>query len=49
LKNTETELESQDEMMRAVLTSVCQRFGLVVVGYSVSVQPWHLDQMRVCA
>lgn len=34
LKNTGSELEQQDERMRAVLIDACKRFGLVVVGYS---------------
>jgi hypothetical protein len=34
LKNTDAELKSQDAQMRSVLTGACQRFGLVVVGYS---------------
>jgi SIR2-like domain len=34
LKNTSTELKEQDGKMRAVLTNACQRFGLVVAGYS---------------
>lgn len=34
LKNTEGELEHQDQQMRTVLTGACQRFGLIVVGYS---------------
>lgn len=34
LKNTTDELKEQDAKMRYVLTSVCTRFGLVVVGYS---------------
>lgn len=34
IKNTDSELEHQDESMRHVLTQSCQRFGLVVVGYS---------------
>lgn len=34
LKNTAAELKDQDEKMRAVLTKACQRFGLVIVGYS---------------
>jgi hypothetical protein len=34
LKNTAGELETQDAKMRAVLTGACQRFGMVVVGYS---------------
>lgn len=34
LKNTTEELKAQNAKMRAVLTSACARFGLVVVGYS---------------
>lgn len=34
LKNTTEELKVQNAKMRAVLTSACARFGLVVVGYS---------------
>lgn len=34
LKNTTAELASQDERHRRVLVDVCQRFGLVVAGYS---------------
>lgn len=34
LKNTAEELREQDSRMRLVLTSVCARFGLVIVGYS---------------
>ena len=34
LKNTSNELQTQDAKMRQVLTAVCARFGLVVVGYS---------------
>lgn len=34
IKNTGSELEQQDEKMRAVLVEACKRFGLVVVGYS---------------
>ncbi|MCM2558770.1 SIR2 family protein [Alcaligenes faecalis] len=34
IKNTDSELEHQDERMRHVLTESCKRFGLVVVGYS---------------
>ncbi|API76126.1 SIR2 family protein [Ralstonia solanacearum] len=34
IKNTNSELEHQDERMRAVLVEACKRFGLVVVGYS---------------
>jgi SIR2-like protein len=34
LKNTDAELRSQDAQMRSVLTGTCQRFGLIVVGYS---------------
>jgi hypothetical protein len=34
LKNTVAELKEQDVKMRGVLTSVCQRFGLVIAGYS---------------
>ncbi|MBL8266383.1 SIR2 family protein, partial [Steroidobacter sp.] len=34
LKNTSAELQHQDGQMSAVLKGVCQRFGLVVVGYS---------------
>jgi hypothetical protein len=34
LKNTARELAAQDEKLRAVLVEACQRFGLIVVGYS---------------
>jgi hypothetical protein len=34
LKNTTRELREQDGKMRKVLAGACQRFGLVVVGYS---------------
>ncbi|MFM0265083.1 SIR2 family protein [Paraburkholderia sediminicola] len=34
LKNTNKELQHQDEQMRNVLTGACTRYGLVVVGYS---------------
>jgi NAD-dependent SIR2 family protein deacetylase len=34
LKNTGDELETQDKRLRVVLTQACQRFGLVVTGYS---------------
>lgn len=34
LKNTRDELRAQDERLRRVLVQCCQRFGLVVVGYS---------------
>lgn len=34
LKNTTAELAGQDERHRRVLVEVCQRFGLVVAGYS---------------
>ncbi len=34
LKNTTDELQRQDADMRAVLVGACQRFGLIVVGYS---------------
>lgn len=34
LKNTAAELKEQDAKMRRVLTTVCTRFGLIVVGYS---------------
>lgn len=34
LKNTPTELLEQDEKLRRVLSGACQRFGLIVVGYS---------------
>lgn len=34
LKNTDQELAEQDSRMRRVLTQTCQRFGLIVVGYS---------------
>jgi hypothetical protein len=34
LKNTSDELKAQDAKMRRILTAVCARFGLVVVGYS---------------
>ena len=34
LKNTEDELQEQDERMRSVLVEACRRFSLIVVGYS---------------
>lgn len=34
IKNTNSELERQDERMRDVLIKACTRFGLIVVGYS---------------
>lgn len=34
LKNIKPELESQDALLRRTLVSGCQRFGLVVAGYS---------------
>nr|WP_254441803.1 MULTISPECIES: SIR2 family protein [unclassified Ruegeria] len=34
LKNTSSELATQDLKMRSVLTGACGRFGLIVVGYS---------------
>jgi SIR2-like domain len=34
LKNTSDELKLQDEQLRLVLMAACQRFGLIVVGYS---------------
>ena len=34
LKNTPDELRLQDERLRKILVDSCQRFGLVVVGYS---------------
>lgn len=34
LKNTDSELTTQDERLRTVLTQSCQRFGLIVTGYS---------------
>ena len=34
LKNTTAELHSQDVRLRQTLVNSCQRFGLVVVGYS---------------
>jgi hypothetical protein len=34
LKNTARELASQDEKLRGVLVEACQRFGLIIVGYS---------------
>lgn len=34
LKNSNDELKAQDERLRRVLTHACQRFGLIVVGYS---------------
>lgn len=34
IKNTETELERQDERMRHVLVESAQRFGMVFIGYS---------------
>lgn len=34
LKNTTEELREQDAQMRTVLTSVCGRYGLIVIGYS---------------
>lgn len=34
LKNTSDELREQDARMRLILTTVCSRFGLVIIGYS---------------
>lgn len=34
IKNTDSELEKQDERMRHVLVEACQRLGMVFVGYS---------------
>jgi NAD-dependent SIR2 family protein deacetylase len=34
LKNTTDELKAQDKRLRRVLTEACQRFGLIVAGYS---------------
>ncbi|WP_260427435.1 SIR2 family protein [Burkholderia stagnalis] len=34
IKNTNAELQRQDEQMRQLLTSACGRYGLVIVGYS---------------
>jgi hypothetical protein len=34
LKNTNPELQSQDAKLRETLTDTCQRFGLVIIGYS---------------
>ncbi|WP_233149240.1 SIR2 family protein [Herbaspirillum camelliae] len=34
IKNTNSELEKQDDQMRRVLVNASQRYGLVVVGYS---------------
>lgn len=34
LKNTTLELQSQDELMRHAFASACQRYGLVIAGYS---------------
>jgi hypothetical protein len=34
LKNTDAELKTQDARLRTVLTQSCQRFGLIVTGYS---------------
>ena len=34
LKNTTTELRNQDSRLRQMLVDSCQRFGLVVMGYS---------------
>ncbi|WP_334169940.1 SIR2 family NAD-dependent protein deacylase [Zoogloea sp.] len=34
LKNTDDELKTQDEQLRTVLSQACQRFGLIVCGYS---------------
>lgn len=34
LKNTEEELATQDEKMRAVFSKACSSFGLIVLGYS---------------
>lgn len=34
IKNTDTELEKQDERMRHVLVEASKRFGMVLVGYS---------------
>lgn len=34
LKNTGDELKNQDKRLRSVLTQACERFGLIVTGYS---------------
>lgn len=34
LKNTGDELKNQDKRLRSVMTQACERFGLVVTGYS---------------
>lgn len=34
LKNTTPELQNQDAKLRETLTNICQRFGLIVMGYS---------------
>jgi SIR2-like domain len=34
LKNTATELQKQDETLRRAFVNACNRFGLIVVGYS---------------
>ena len=34
LKNTTPELQTQDAKLRETLTDACQRFGLVIIGYS---------------
>jgi SIR2-like domain len=34
LKNTTEELQQQDQKMRSALVGACERFGLIVVGYS---------------
>jgi hypothetical protein len=34
IKNTNSELQSQDVSMRSVLVETCKRYGLVIVGYS---------------
>ena len=34
LKNTGDELKEQDKRLRSVLTQACERFGLIVTGYS---------------
>jgi NAD-dependent SIR2 family protein deacetylase len=34
IKNTNSELETQDARMRDVLVEACKRFGMVIVGYS---------------
>ncbi len=34
IKNTNAELQTQDENMRSVLIETCKRYGLVIVGYS---------------